>query len=53
MGFYEKEALNNEFKRVLGTATQELGIQSIVNDIKKILTEEEIKQLIDYLNGTK
>jgi Spy/CpxP family protein refolding chaperone len=54
MGYYTKENIDFQLKEAIKEATRELGIQDISNSIRKVLTPEQINQLIELLkNGTK
>jgi hypothetical protein len=50
MNYYQKEILDSDFKELLGRVKSELGFNSLANSLKKVLSEEERKILIDYLN---
>jgi hypothetical protein len=49
--YYIKEKMDNEFKEALKVVKESLGIQSTANSIRRVLTAEELVELITYLNG--
>jgi hypothetical protein len=49
--YYKQEAIDGELTEALAATRKEPGIsiQSVANIIKKVLREEEVNQLIEFL----